>query len=193
MTTRQHDWRYAVMRAIWCYLSAVAADVGLAPESVTVIADVPDYTGYLALGPSLGRFPGMELLLIWDSTTGWSAAVEVPDGAVIALCYLADRAYPPPEEVAAFLRAARAGESPGRLEAPRFDLHVGDLTRALARYTGADRPCRRSAVPSTRPQVRGNPCRDARPGRRRRRPTRGGCGIRTHEGCCPNTISNRAP
>ena len=99
--------------ALWGYMGAVAQQLGVGIESVTVDLDPPT-SAYIALDGQAPGHPDGELALLWDERHGWAAAVEANGGdEVIVLGYLGGvRAVAEPAEVKRFIDAVRSGWEP---------------------------------------------------------------------------------
>lgn len=102
------------------YARAVAAAVG-----------VPDHgywcevgrlaTIYLALDARHPEFPDLDLALAWNEVNGWSAVLEIRQGAeTIAIAYRGETVLPTPREARTFMADLLAGHCPGQLEPPRL-------------------------------------------------------------------------
>ncbi|PPK65457.1 DUF6292 family protein [Actinokineospora auranticolor] len=104
-------FQHPAHRALRAYLHAVAAELGIGPESTTVDDDTP-VSGYLAVDLRLPSHPGRDVALLWDERHGWSAAVETHSGEdLIVVGYLGgDTVAPSPARVARFTNALQRGD-----------------------------------------------------------------------------------
>ena len=113
------------------YTTQTATAVGTGPEAAwSEWADMP--SAYIALEHRLPAHPDRDMALIWAAERGWSVAVETGCGEdLLITASLGDDVLPPPEAVAAFVRAVLTGQHTGT---PRRPSTTGraDLTQRLA-------------------------------------------------------------
>ncbi|MFC5290997.1 DUF6292 family protein [Actinokineospora guangxiensis] len=111
------------------YLAAVAAEVGVGPESATVDLG-PPLSAYLAVDHRLPGHPDRDAALLWSERYGWAVAVETHSREdLIIVGHLGAPAVPPPARVARFLADAvrGGGASP---QPPPVDPHAARLLAA---------------------------------------------------------------
>lgn len=118
------------------YTARTAAAVGTGPEAAwSEWADAP--SAYIALEGRLPDHPDRDAALIWAAERGWAVAVETGCGEdLLIIASLGGDVLPPPETVAAFVRAVLASrwhtDARGRPSAAAS----ADLTRRLVDWAG---------------------------------------------------------
>ena len=127
------------------YTTQVAAAVGAGPEAAWCEwADAP--SAYIALERGLPGYPDRDTALTWAAERGWSVVVETGCGEdLLITASLGGDVLPPPETVAAWLRAVLADRptgARGRCGAPAY-AHAAvrvDIAGRLADWArGTDR------------------------------------------------------
>jgi hypothetical protein len=125
---RTTDTAEADLRA---YLAAVAAEVGVGPESATVDLG-PPLSAYLAVDHRLPEHPDRDAALLWSERYGWAVAVETHSREdLIIVDHLDAPAVPPPARVARFLADVIRGGGRACPQPPPVDPHAA---RRLAAY-----------------------------------------------------------
>ncbi|MBB3662275.1 hypothetical protein FB384_001179 [Prauserella sediminis] len=118
------------------YIHAVAAGLGLGPESTWCELDV-GARAYVALENRLPWVPDRDAALVWNASHGWAVGVEYGGAAtVLALSYRGAPLLPSPGDVVAFVKKAFAGVPVG--SASPSELDCPDLRRQLERYASAE-------------------------------------------------------
>ncbi|MGW4484923.1 DUF6292 family protein [Amycolatopsis sp. NPDC004368] len=90
-------------RALVGYVRAVAEAVGVSVEGTSCeVADT--VTAYVALSRRSPRYPGRDLMLLWNSRTGWTLSVETaPAEPPLVVSLLGGDVVPEPALVARFV------------------------------------------------------------------------------------------
>jgi anti-anti-sigma factor len=123
-------------RGLHRYVGMVAEALGLHGEGWAVQVE-PPASVYLPVQDRLARLPDRDVALLWDERSGWSGAIESPDGTdLTVLRYLGVDVLPAPRTVARFAARLLAGEEPGQPDRPRLRAadDPDDLPGRLAAY-----------------------------------------------------------
>lgn len=128
-------WHELAELGLHHYTARTAAAVGAGPEAAwSEWADAP--SAYIALASRLPDHPDRDAALIWAAESGWAVAVETGCGEdLLITASLAGDVLPPPDTVAAFVRAVldcRHTGTGGRTSAGVS----ADLTRRLVDWAG---------------------------------------------------------
>jgi hypothetical protein len=117
------------------YTARVAAAVGTGPEAAWCEwADAP--SAYVALDRRLPGHPDRDAALIWAAERGWAVAVETGSGEdPLITASLGSDVLPPPETVAAWVRAVLASRHPDARGRPSTAVGA-DLAHRLADWAG---------------------------------------------------------
>lgn len=107
------DLARRVEQGLGGYVAAVAAVLGVSEEA-TYFEVSDTATAYLGLTNRCARWPGRDLMLVWNERYGWSVAVETDPGETDAvLAYLGGtELVPSPGTVARFAALVVAGDWP---------------------------------------------------------------------------------
>lgn len=113
------------------YIAQTASAVGAKPEAVWCEwADAP--SAYIALEDRLPGHPARDPALIWSAERGWAVAVETGCGEdLLITASLGGDVLPPPDTVAAFVRAVLADRHTDARRRPNTAAET-NLTRRLA-------------------------------------------------------------
>ncbi|HVV08001.1 DUF6292 family protein [Amycolatopsis sp.] len=133
--------QHIAFRALSGYLRAVADELGVGLESVTVDHATP-VSAYLALDIRLPRHPDRDVALLWDERHGWAIAIETHSSEdLIVLAYLGGPTITPaPGKVARFVDTVRSDDRAGRGTVPPAIRPAGspdDLAAQLLAYLPA--------------------------------------------------------
>lgn len=128
-------WYELAEHGLHHYTVQTANAVGTGPEAAwSEWADAP--SAYIALESRLPDHPDRDAALIWDAEQGWAVAVETGCGEdLLITASLGGDVLPPPETVAAFVRAVLTGRHTGMRGCPRGAVS-DDLTRRLVDWAG---------------------------------------------------------
>ncbi|MBB4689467.1 DUF6292 family protein [Amycolatopsis jiangsuensis] len=121
----------ALRRVLVAYVREVAAAVGVSPECTSCeVADT--VTAYVALNGRSPRFPGRDLMLLWNAGQGWTLSVEtVPAEPAVVVARLRGEVTPEPARVRRFVAELLSmPDETGGIPA-RAVLDHGELRRRL--------------------------------------------------------------
>jgi hypothetical protein len=128
-------WHELAEHGLHHYIAQTAHAVGTGPEAAwSEWADAP--SAYIALESRLLEHPGRDAALIWAAERGWAVAVETGCGEDLLIAASLDGdVLPPPESVAAFVRAVLTGRHTDTRGRPNAAVSA-DLTRRLVDWAG---------------------------------------------------------
>jgi hypothetical protein len=104
------------------YLRQVAEACGCSGEAFSVQHE-PQFSGYLPLETRVPAFPEVDVALVWDERTGWSAVLETTTNELVTLTYLTTELVPAPAVVAAFASNPGSGAT-SPVEPAGEDVHA---------------------------------------------------------------------
>lgn len=124
----------SVVRGLRGYVQQVSRALGLRGECSYIHTDEPA-SAYIALDGELRNFPGQDVALLWDETTGWSTAIEASSGTdLLVVAHLGQDVLPPPETVAAWTKHLFRHDDRTPDSRARPNLPPGEVRRRLATY-----------------------------------------------------------
>lgn len=128
-------WHELAEHGLHHYIAQTADALGTGPEAAwSEWADAP--SAYIALEGRLPGHPDRDAALIWAAEQGWSVAVETGCGEdLLITASLGGDVLPPPETVAAFVRAVLTGRHSDTRGRPSAAVRA-DLTRRLVDWAG---------------------------------------------------------